>query len=180
MNYPFACPTCNKLIYKSARCVEISAKGGRTYWCHSCYANKWIRKYTTNICHKCLKKRDKDAFGKYSYWYRGLNPEAKQHIEYKARTCNYCVIAMTYNTPLDWYEKKLEEQQGLCAICRKPEVAKTGKGKVKQLCVDHDHTTGEVRGILCTKCNSALGLLKESLFNINNLYNYIQVYKVRK
>jgi Autographiviridae endonuclease VII len=54
------------------------------------------------------------------------------------------------------YERRLEEQGGVCAICRQPETV-TWKGKVRALAVDHDHETGEVRGLLCLKCNRGIG-----------------------
>lgn len=44
------------------------------------------------------------------------------------------------------YDKKLKAQDGKCAICRKPP-------KLKRLCVDHNHKTKKVRGLLCTYCN---------------------------
>jgi hypothetical protein len=47
------------------------------------------------------------------------------------------------------YEKMLEDQDGHCALC-------PGTGKTRRLHVDHDHKTGEVRGLLCYRCNRNL------------------------
>ncbi|WP_409071688.1 endonuclease VII domain-containing protein [Burkholderia pseudomallei] len=48
----------------------------------------------------------------------------------------------------------IHEQGGVCAICKR---APSGRGIAAVLHVDHDHTTGIVRGLLCTRCNRALG-----------------------
>ena len=47
----------------------------------------------------------------------------------------------------------------------------------KALGVDHNHSTGKVRGLLCTNCNRALGYLKESEESVINLLNYIKCHK---
>jgi predicted dehydrogenase len=54
----------------------------------------------------------------------------------------------------------LAAQGGICVICKgdKPHVSRKGPWR---WCVDHDHATGHVRGILCHACNSALGLFGE-------------------
>lgn len=48
------------------------------------------------------------------------------------------------------YEAMLQSHGGVCAICG-------GPGGVRGLAVDHDHKTGQVRGLLCGSCNPALG-----------------------
>lgn len=53
------------------------------------------------------------------------------------------------------YERLLAEQGGVCAICEEPP-----SGRWKRLAVDHDHETGEVRGLLCITCNTLLGRLE--------------------
>jgi len=58
------------------------------------------------------------------------------------------------------YQAKLEEQKGVCAICAKPESG-TRNGIVRWLNVDHNHETNEVRGLLCTNCNVAVGMMFE-------------------
>ena len=58
------------------------------------------------------------------------------------------------------YAELHQRQGGVCAICKKPETA-TRNGKVKSLAVDHCHTTGRIRGLLCADCNTGIGKLKE-------------------
>ena len=52
-------------------------------------------------------------------------------------------------------------QNGKCAICDQPETHMRG-GKVKALAVDHNHTTGAIRGLLCSDCNTGIGKLKDN------------------
>jgi hypothetical protein len=59
------------------------------------------------------------------------------------------------------YSEIFKTQNGLCAICKHPETA-TRLGKVKSLSVDHCHTTGKIRGLLCSDCNTGIGKLKEN------------------
>lgn len=66
-----------------------------------------------------------------------------------------------YGIGIDDYNEMLAAQNGVCAICEKPEKAKV-RGKVKPLSVDHSHTTGKVRALLCSSCNHLLGHAFES------------------
>ena len=60
------------------------------------------------------------------------------------------------------YQDMLQEQNGVCAICDKPEKHRDGySGKPKDLAVDHCHKTGAVRALLCSACNTALGLFND-------------------
>lgn len=60
-------------------------------------------------------------------------------------------------TEAEW-DAIYERQGGVCAICEKPETV-IRKGKLLPLSVDHDHATGRVRGLLCNRCNTAIGKL---------------------
>jgi hypothetical protein len=61
-----------------------------------------------------------------------------------------------FNLTLEEYDQMLAAQDGGCAICGDaPDDGKTFH-------IDHDHGTGEVRGLLCQRCNHALGLFRES------------------
>lgn len=54
----------------------------------------------------------------------------------------------------------LAAQGGVCACCGQPETAVRG-GKTKNLATDHDHVTGVVRGVLCNRCNVAIGMMDD-------------------
>jgi Autographiviridae endonuclease VII len=56
-----------------------------------------------------------------------------------------------YGLTLEQYDEMHAAQDGVCAICRQP------RPEDRSLHVDHDHDTGEIRGLLCFKCNNALG-----------------------
>ena len=58
-----------------------------------------------------------------------------------------------YNMTLEQYTTLLKSQNNVCAICKNSEVRKANNGKVMKLSVDHNHITGQNRGVLCNKCN---------------------------
>lgn len=65
-----------------------------------------------------------------------------------------------YGITIQQYHEMLIAQGGVCAICGKAESNEI-RGKVLSLAVDHDHKTGAVRELLCSSCNTALGLLND-------------------
>lgn len=74
-----------------------------------------------------------------------------------------------YGLTVEDYNILLAKQNNSCAVC----LSKTSKRPSSRLVVDHDHKTNKVRGILCSNCNVALGLLEDSLELINNLHRYL-------
>ena len=77
-------------------------------------------------------------------------------------------------TPAE-YDAMLADQEGGCAMCGQPETKRQGHGgTLMSLAVDHDHDTGEVRGLLCARCNLLLGqveaAIKEGLIEPAMLY----------
>lgn len=71
------------------------------------------------------------------------------------------------------YDRLLGEQLGVCAICERPESVERG-GKSEWLSVDHCHTTGKVRGLLCTQCNHAIGKLDDDPELMRRAIAYIE------
>jgi hypothetical protein len=79
-----------------------------------------------------------------------------------------------YGISLEEYNQMLSNQGGVCAICREVEVCSDPRaGRTIGLAVDHDHTTGKIRGILCSKCNKAIGLLKDDTSLLASAIDYL-------
>lgn len=77
-----------------------------------------------------------------------------------------------YGITSEKYHELNQQQQQVCAICGlQNEISRHGTRK--SLCVDHDHETGEVRGLLCTPCNVALGNLRDSVELLNKAIEYL-------
>ena len=69
--------------------------------------------------------------------------------------------ARNYGITGEQFNEMLEGQNGVCAICERPETT-TRMGKLRPLCIDHNHKTGKIRGLLCSNCNQALGKFKDN------------------
>lgn len=82
---------------------------------------------------------------KYCRQWRKSNESHVRDREYQKR----------FGITLEDYEALLRAQNGLCAICSKP----CNRGR---LSVDHDHLTGKVRGLLCRRCNVAIGMFSDN------------------
>lgn len=79
-------------------------------------------------------------------------------------------LERTYGLTLAEYDEMLESQDGVCAICKEP--CATGR----RLAVDHDHDTGTVRGLLCSRCNLGIGYLKNAV-NLAQAITYLELQK---
>lgn len=79
-----------------------------------------------------------------------------------------------YGLTMSQYEAMSESQGGLCAICGRHETAIATDGKtVRRLCVDHNHSTGQIRSLLCSACNKAIGEFGEGLDRMVSAVAYL-------
>lgn len=62
-----------------------------------------------------------------------------------------------YGVTVEWFENRMRENDGRCEIC-----GTRNFGKARRPAIDHNHTTGEARGLLCGSCNQGLGAFKDS------------------
>lgn len=74
-------------------------------------------------------------------------------------------IKRKYGVTKEDFQRMLAEQNGVCAICRET--------SDKSLHIDHNHTTGKVRGLLCNGCNLAIGIMKDSPARLISAAQYL-------
>lgn len=92
--------------------------------------------------------------------------------------CHDCVshinrLARFGLTP-EQYQEMLDAQDGVCAICAKPERSTDKKGRIKALAVDHDHATDVIRGLLCANCNKGIGNLGDDVDTLISAAAYLE------
>ena len=105
----------------------------------------------------------------------------KHREKYRKTRREYLVknsLRIMYGLTNEQYNEKLASQNNVCAICGKPETSKTKS--LRPLCVDHNHDTKKVRGLLCRSCNLILGFSYESIENLQNAINYLRIYEEEK
>ncbi len=76
-------------------------------------------------------------------------------------------LIQSYGISVNDYENILSSQNNSCAICGSDDWGKPSPS------IDHCHSTGEVRGLLCNKCNRALGMFGDDVFNMFNAIKYL-------
>lgn len=89
----------------------------------------------------------------------------KNNPERVAMIARNSALKAVYGITLDDYNKLFEKQGGQCAIC--------SKTQERTLHVDHCHSSGRVRGLLCQKCNMAIGLLHDSVDLLKKAVKYL-------
>lgn len=149
-----------------------------TKYCSGCRTVKpltefssWLggRKERNHYCYDCANKR-------------GRNPDLRalrckreavrrQQLP-KTHARNHNLKRFSLNQ--EQYEMLLKEQAGVCAICQKPETTRHNGGTTSSLAVDHDHATGKIRGLLCSRCNPGLGYFKDDPVLLSNAIRYIE------
>lgn len=75
-----------------------------------------------------------------------------------------------FGLKLGEYKVLFEAQNVLCKTCNRPQQSR----KTKNLYVDHNHSTGKVRGLLCNKCNVALGQVEDNIQVLENMIIYLK------
>lgn len=145
-------------------------------WCSSCKCDRPQRDFEPSLgrrpfglsshCRPCDARRKRRS-AKDSYW--RLSDKERYLFNRKNNLKKF------FGLSLSDYEELLSAQSGLCAICGGEETVKHhSTGVVPPLVVDHDRDTGQVRGLLCTKCNKGIGLLLHDPSRLRSAAVYLE------
>jgi len=123
--------------------------------CNPCYQKKYQEKHRQELL---VKQRER--------WHRVKD---FQRTKDQTRKGN---LRRRFGLTPEQYADMVVAQNGRCAVCFRPETAVNQYG-VKALAVDHDHSTGVVRGLLCMRCNIVLGLVKDDTDILQSAIEYL-------
>jgi len=127
-----------------------------------------------------MRKRDKEKENARSKAWRVNNKEKynadakayrESHRDYYTNIATKRNREKLYGFTDELYQAILVEQNYCCAICKRHR----SEFNVN-FCADHNHITGKPRGLLCHKCNSAIGLLQDSITNLAAAISYLEKY----
>ncbi|KKN77842.1 hypothetical protein LCGC14_0355790 [marine sediment metagenome] len=133
-------------------------------------------------CYKCKKELSSDKFGNDKYTPTGksrackkcVNVVNKKYREANKGSYRGYSLERSYNITVEEYDQMLEVQNGVCAICHKPETAKIKNGVTRRLAIDHDHETDTVRELLCHRCNLMLGCAQDNTVTLLEAAIYLE------
>ncbi len=121
-----------------------------TKWCPRCQQYRAFERFTP-------RRSSKDGMAGYC-----MTCASEGALEYR--------LKRVFNLTIADYDTMLEAQNGRCAICQR-------KPQARRLAVDHNHKTGAVRGLLCTRCNhKLLGASNESSEILRRAADYLDSY----
>jgi len=121
---------------------------------------------STKTCSACKEEKSVEDFY--------LKDKPTQRFSKTCKTCDKERIRMRYlktkfDLSYDDYCEMERGQNGVCAICGQFETHRRGQ----RLCVDHNHETGETRGLLCHHCNTGIGLLGDDVETLQKAIDYL-------
>ena len=147
------CTKCKKKKLDKEFHVNKTQKRGRCYICNDCKKDNYDKNQEKITAHR-----------------RTFYSKNKDRIMIKQRKRLYGISDIEY-------KKLFLKQKGICAICKGGETT-TSNGKIKKLSIDHNHETGQIRGLLCQRCNTAIGMLSDNTECLARAIVYIEKYKV--
>ena len=149
-------------------------------------------KLVMKTCTKCNKTKNLKEFRKQSSQRQGLkptcktchtdsvkewnknNPDRQKGNRVKKYWPGYSPWEGNWQEALNKYNEILLKQNNLCAVCKEHETTKDILGNIVDLAVDHSHVNLYVRGLLCSKCNKAVGLLGDNPDIVDRVSTYLR------
>ncbi len=131
--------------------------------------------YTEKICNKCnnvksledFPPRKDNADGRHGSCRTCDNIRKKKYKPDSSKSRQYW-LKSKFGIGLEEYNNLLQKQNGVCAICE------DRPGNNRSLAVDHCHSTGAIRGLLCFRCNATLGKFNDDIKLFETAINYLK------
>jgi len=167
----YLCASC-----RNCGCTE---KYVSSYGCVKCTlsrnSSEYIKQYSkTERAQKRIKEyglmrtKSGDAAAAQRKYYKSNREKVKEYYHNNKEKWLESALKSKYNISLDDYYRLLERQDYACAICNSPIEAGN-----KSAHIDHCHSSGKVRGVLCHGCNTGIGLLKEDISIMKKAIDYL-------
>ncbi len=169
------CSKCRKILPFASFSIKKGCKGGRSSWCKDCLNlhQQGLRAIkashprppvgyadTTKTCTLCKKVLTFDHFS------AKVKRAGKSILQPRCKSCQIEHFRLKkYGVTREQYHQMLQSQSGLCLICAV---------KMEKPCIDHCHATGRVRGMLCVKCNTGIGMLGDDIKNLESAVEYLK------
>jgi hypothetical protein len=119
-------------------------------------------------CKMCMNEHDQNR--------RATNPE--KYLADRRKRAYKHLLRTKFDLTVGEYEALLEQQGGVCALCKRPETAVTkDRSRLRMMSVDHCHTQGRVRALLCNDCNVGLGRFRDDPALLRTAASYIEQHR---
>ena len=156
-------------LYMSKKCMKCQIEHPSTL--EYFYKSTKTKDGLGSWCKICLKQRKHDPV--YAKKWNNLNPD--YHKEWRKKNPNKSrkyQLKHNFGITLEEYNELLKKQNYKCGICKRHQ----NEFSIR-LAVDHNHETGEIRGLLCVSCNNGLGYFKDGDISLlDNAIIYIKKY----
>ena len=144
-----------KRTKQCTQCEEIKPKA-------DFHKNKAQPSGLSRRCASCKNETQKE-------YYQANKEKFKEYNEANKEKKKESHLRNTFGITMDEYDLNLELQDNACKICKVDASEFT-----KKLAVDHCHTTGEVRGLLCVSCNQGLGHFRDNIEFLEEAIGYLK------
>lgn len=128
------------------------------------------QKYYQNNKEKFIQKAkdwaDNNKDRRQEIWTK-CNRSEKQRLNRFKHRC------LKFGITMEIYKEMFDAQNGVCKICSQSEI-RTYQGEPMMLCIDHDHKTNKVRSLLCSRCNTSIGKMEESVELLEKAIQYLK------
>lgn len=164
--------------------INQTRKDGNSFRCKECriasnknsyYANQEKRIATSTK----WKQENRERANAWERADRAKNPEKYRAREKEYKSRNWAKLSVNESLRKlglknEDFLKLKEEHNGLCKICNNPETSLSRNGNVRRLAIDHCHSSGKIRGLLCHDCNTMLGKAKDNITILQSAIEYLQ------